>query len=102
MPSVFAPFLAALSAVFGGGSSPPPAPPSVVSGPFDAYLAPGSAAAVLPYRKRDWPGPGDGIEQDAGSAAPMIAVDHDEADVTDSEPAAAVPVVQERRPMPLV
>lgn len=66
MPSVFAPFLAALSAVFGGGSSPPPAPPSVVSGPFDAYLAPGSAAAVLPYRKRDWPGPGDGIEQDAG------------------------------------
>ena len=40
--------------------------PAVVSGPFDAYLSPGSAAAVLPYRKRDWPGPCDGIEQDAG------------------------------------
>jgi hypothetical protein len=53
-------------------SSPPAAPtasdraPSVVSGPFDAYLAPVSAATILPYRKRDWPGPGDGIEQDAG------------------------------------
>jgi hypothetical protein len=64
-------------AVCGGGSSPliaapPPAPtasgnpPIVVSSPFDAYLTPGSAATVLPYRKRDWPGPGDGIEQDAG------------------------------------
>jgi hypothetical protein len=64
-------------AVCGVGSSPliaapPPAPtasgnpPIVVSSPFDAYLTPGSAATVLPYRKRDWPGPGDGIEQDAG------------------------------------
>jgi len=64
-------------AVCGGGSSPliaapPPAPtapgspPIVVSSPFDAYLTPGSAATVLPYRKRDWPGLGDGIEQDAG------------------------------------
>ena len=41
-------------------------PPTVVSGPFDGYLSPGSAATILPYRKRDWPGPGDGIEQDAG------------------------------------
>ena len=41
-------------------------PPSIVFGPFDAYLAPVSAATVLPYRKRDWPGAGDGMEQDAG------------------------------------
>ena len=39
-----------------------------------------------------------GIEQDAGSAAPMIAVDHDEADAVDGELAAAVPVVQESKP----
>ena len=38
-----------------------------------------------------------GIEQDAGSVAPMIAVDHDEADVIDGEPVAAVPVVQESK-----
>jgi hypothetical protein len=37
-----------------------------------------------------------GIDQDAGSVAPMIAVDHD-ADVVDGEPAAAVPVVQESK-----
>jgi hypothetical protein len=36
-----------------------------------------------------------GIEQDAGSVAPMIAIDHDEADVIDGEPAAPEPVVQE-------
>jgi hypothetical protein len=74
MTSVFAFLLAALLAAFlavceaGSLAQAQPAsggPPTVVSGPFDAYLSPGSAAAVLRYRKRDWPGPDDGIEQDA-------------------------------------
>ena len=39
----------------------------------------------------------NGIEQDAGSVTPIIAVDHDEADVIDDEPAAAEPVVQENK-----
>ena len=38
-----------------------------------------------------------GVEQDAGSIAPMISVDHDEADVTDGKPAAAAPVVEESK-----
>jgi hypothetical protein len=38
-----------------------------------------------------------GIGQDAGSVAPMIAIDHDEADVIDGEPAAPEPVVQENK-----
>jgi len=58
-------FLSALL-IAGERGSAPGGPPSIVFGPFDAYLAPGSAATVLPYRKRDWPGPGDGMEQDAG------------------------------------
>ena len=58
-------FLSALL-IAGERGSAPGGPPSIVFGPFDAYLAPGSAATVLPYRKRDWPGLGDGMEQDAG------------------------------------
>jgi hypothetical protein len=38
-----------------------------------------------------------GVEQDFESAAPMIAVDHDKVDLTDGEPATAVPVVQESK-----
>jgi len=38
-----------------------------------------------------------GIEQGVGSVAPMIAVDHDEADVIDRKSAAEVPVVQESK-----
>jgi hypothetical protein len=67
---LYAFFLAAFVPACGWGSPPTPNasgnPPSIVSGPFDAYLGPVSAATILPYRKRDWPGPGDGIEQDAG------------------------------------
>ena len=57
-----------LEALFpaGGPGSASGGPPTIVLGGFDAYLSPVSAAPVLPYRKRDWPGPGDGIEQDAG------------------------------------
>ena len=42
-------------------------PPSIVPGPFLAYLSPGPASTVLPYRRQDWPGPASGIDQDAGT-----------------------------------
>jgi hypothetical protein len=39
----------------------------------------------------------NGIEQDAGSVAPIIAVDHDEADIIGDEPAAPEPVGPESK-----
>jgi hypothetical protein len=38
-----------------------------------------------------------GVEQDTGSVAPIIAVDHDEADIIEDEPAAAEPVGPESK-----
>jgi len=76
MARVFLFLLAACLAACGPDSPPPPArpsvgaygrPPSIVSGPFLAYLSPGPASTVLPYRRQDWPGPGSGLDQDAGT-----------------------------------
>jgi hypothetical protein len=76
MARVFSLLLAAFLAACGQDSPPPPAqpsigaygsPPSIVSGPFLAYLSPGPASMVLPYRRQDWPGPGSGLDQDAGT-----------------------------------
>jgi hypothetical protein len=77
---VFAFLLAAFLVACGRSAAPPPdpspellsvgaygRPPSIVSGPFLAYLSPGPASTVPPYRKQDWPGPGSGIDQDAGT-----------------------------------
>ena len=76
MARVFSLLLAAFLAACGPDSPPPPAqssngaygsPPRIVSGPFLAYLSPGPASTVLPYRRQDWPGPGSGLDQDAGT-----------------------------------
>lgn len=76
MARVLSLLLAAFLAACGPDSPPPTAqpsigaygsPPSIVSGPFLAYLSPGPASTVLPYRRQDWPGPGSGLDQDAGT-----------------------------------
>ena len=76
MARVFSLLLAVFLAACGPDSPPPPAqpstgaygtPPKIVSGPFLAYLSPGPASTVLPYRRQDWPGPGSGLDQDAGT-----------------------------------
>src|SRR6516164_6937479 len=68
--------LAAVLAACGPDAPPAPAqpsngayggPPRIVSGPFLAYLSPGPASTVLPFRRQDWPGPGSGLDQDAGT-----------------------------------
>src|SRR6516225_7411497 len=76
MARIFSLLLAAFLAACGPDAPPPPAqssvgaygtPPKIVSGPFLAYLSPGPASTVLPYRRQDWPGPGSGLDQDAGT-----------------------------------
>jgi len=75
MARVFPLLSAAFLAACGPDSSPPPAqpsngayggPPRIVSGPFLAYLSPGPASTVLPYRRQDWPGPGSGMSRTPG------------------------------------